>query len=495
MPPDLRASRVYPELGDINALLADPATGRLWIGTATGLAWLEPRQQLFATVPLAGGALPHLAPQQLRPDRDPRTGRRQYWLASWYGDGLALYDSAFRQVKSWPRLPVGSPAPDAGQVCDVLRSRVDGALWVATFGGLVRFDPETGATRTFPPNPADATALPDRRCVMLLEDHAGRLWVGTYGHGVACLETAADRVAGRFRRVRGLPHPAITALAEDPAGVVWIGTQGGLARAASGPAGPVRAYRADGPGCLPNAYVSALWPAPDGRLWVATRDGLAIHQPRTDDFGLLNSSHGLPADNVYGLLPDRTGHLWLTTQRGLVRLAVPPAGSLPAKIWSRTFDVSHGLPLTDLDRLFAPLPDGRLAIGTSGALTLVDPAALRASPRPPLVRLTDVRVLGERLRTGRPLDSLRLTLRPDQNALSIAFAALDFADPARQRLRVSPRRGRRCRADRAWLADGRARPPRHLRPLAGRRVHLPGPALATPTGCSAPAKPRCGSPS
>ena len=33
---------------------------------------------------------------RLHPDRDPRTGARQYWLCSWYGNGLALLDSAQR---------------------------------------------------------------------------------------------------------------------------------------------------------------------------------------------------------------------------------------------------------------------------------------------------------------------------------------------------------------------------------------------------------------
>ena len=426
---------------DIRALCADSSAGRLWIGTAHGLFWLNPDWRPFAVLPLdtIGRPFVNRSVSRLRADRDPRTGARQYWLTSWYGDGLLLLDSALRRVRAWPRLPIGSPETDAGQMGDVVRSRVDGALWVATFNGLVRFDPATGATRTFGAALADSTRLPDRRCVTLLEDRAGRLWVGTYAHGVACLNTAADRRAGHFRRLPadapgrpGLPNGQITALTEDRAGRIWIGTSGGLTRVDAAPGGGIHTYRA-APGrahALPDDRISAIGEAPDGRVWIGTTDGLAVWRPRTDDFALLNSEHGLPADAITGLHVAPDGTLWLATARGLAR--VPPArnGSGPHAGPFRLFDTADGLPATGLAGLCEALPDGRLALGFPGQVVLADLYALRPRRQPPGVVITDVRLFNRPLPYD-PATSARQVrgLAPEENTLTFSFAALDFADP------------------------------------------------------------------
>ncbi len=426
-------------LAPINALLADPTTGRLWAGSTAGLRWHTPGPALFTTVPVGAG-LPRLDPYHLRPDRDPRTGARQYWLSAWYG-GLTLLDSALREVRTWPCLPIGSTEDRAGRFCDVVRSRVDGALWVATFAALVRFDPATGRTRRFVTAPADSASLPDSHAISLLEDRAGRLWVGTM-RGVACLETPADYAAGHFRRLPQARNRVVLNLAEDGAGRVWLGTDDGLFCAPAGPRGPLRAYPAapDAPHGLTHGHISSIVPQPDGRVWVATRDGLSVWRPATDDFAQFHSGQGaLPVDNLYGALPDRHGYWWLLTPRGLVRARFP-GGPF------RLFDTASGLPQTDLDGILASLPDGRLVVGLNRRLIIVDPATIRRPARRPRVALTGVALFGAPVRLAQPLGTgPPLDFAPDEHTLTFQFAALDFADP----------KGNRCEYRLGEAADPR----------------------------------------
>lgn len=420
-----------PAPTDISALLTDPVE-TLWIGASGGLSWLVPGQQAFESVSLANGKLSGLWPQALVPEHDPVTHQLQFWLPSWYGDGLALYDSAFQLVNHWRRLPMGSPAFNAGQICDVVRSRADGLLWVATFNGLVRFDPTTKQTRLFRGSRTNSTLLMPLAATHLTEDRYGRLWIGTWRDGLFWLR---DRAKGIFQHVPtahavgqpGLPFDLVTVITEDRAGRLWAAGEGGLARFDPAVPGEWRAYWPDAtnPRALPHYRINALWPAPDGRLWVATTDGIAIWRPETDDFDQLNSLQGLPCDNVYGIAPDRAGRVWLTTQRGLVRVE-GPRGPF------RLFDQTDGLPENDLNGLLQPLPDGRLALGLPGRLLLVNPGALRLNRHPPPVVLTEVRLFDDVLRLGRPLDSVAcLALEPTQNTLTFAFSALNYTNAAR----------------------------------------------------------------
>ncbi len=476
-PPALRAGRDYDAIGaqadgsaptrpggealpPARPLLTDAVSQRLWVGTENGLRWHDAAPPLLTPVPLP----PHedAAPGCLVPDRDPRTGARQYWRGGWYGTGLQLLDSAFGLIRTWPRLPLDALSERAGQVSAVVRSRVDGAVWVATYGGLARLDPVSGQVRQYEHAATDTTSLPDSRTISLLEDRAGRLWVGTM-QGVACLETAADRAAGRFRRSRF--RRRVLRQAEDAAGRLWLGTDDGLWCLPAGPRGPARQYlpAAGNPRSLPGNHIRHLCPTPDGRVWVATRTGLGAWHPATDDFTQYHSGCGLPADDIYAARPDGAGRWWLLTPRGLVR-ATFPNGPF------RVYGMSSGLPRTDLDGVLEPLPDGRLAVLVDDRLLLLAPAAARPTAHRPRVALTGVALFGQELLLTAPLDSGRqLAFGPDEHTLTFRFAALDFTDPAGNRCEYRLTTGGASPADSTWevTADG-----------AATFSHLPGGAYA-----------------
>src|SRR5262245_50936069 len=99
----------------------------------------------------------------------------------------------------------------------------DGYLWLATFGGLARFD----GVRFTIFNSANTPGLNSNRMTALLEDRRGVLWLGTE---TAELMTLENGVGTTYPMTGALQGGIVYALAEDGAGVIWAATLKGLAR-------------------------------------------------------------------------------------------------------------------------------------------------------------------------------------------------------------------------------------------------------------------------
>jgi HD-GYP domain-containing protein (c-di-GMP phosphodiesterase class II)/ligand-binding sensor domain-containing protein len=188
----------------------------------------------------------------------------------------------------------------------------DGYLWIATFGGLARFD---GVRfRVF--DGEEGNGLPSSRILSLFEDRAGRLWVGTQDGGVALRD--GDRFVDPLPEA--LPSAVVWTIAEDREGGIWIGTEAGVVRFADG-----RLERFGAEQGLPGHWVRDLAVDAEGTLWAATDGGVARFaagrfEPRAaGGFWSLAPAAGLAGGEL------RTIEL----EDGAVRFERGPAGSGP----------------------------------------------------------------------------------------------------------------------------------------------------------------------
>ncbi len=286
-----------------------------------------------------------------------------------------------------------------------------GDLWLATQGGLARFD----GVRFEVFDRSNSPAILSNHITCLSEDDSGRLWAGTHRgalmvdeHGVTAVPRTADllvtsiiasqpegvwigtrhsglyRLAGDevsvLRREDGLADDAVMSLAAAPEGSLWIGTRQGLNRLEDGRLSTF--HRADG---LAAEIVGALHVSRDGTLLAGTAEGLSRYDGA---FSPVDAGGPALRDAVWSIAEDDTGNLWVATQNGLSRLA---GGHLA------TATTEHGLP-SNLIRSLLVDREGSLWVGTfdGGLMRLGDGAFTTWSTAEGLSHDTVMTVLEDR---------------------------------------------------------------------------------------------------
>lgn len=421
-------------LGDdyVRSLYESPDESDLiWVGTVSGgVAVLDPAQEVFGLVRHDAADAASLVADYVRAFAETPDG------ALWVGtrDGLSRLDRGAERFRHFVHESGRGGSLAASYVRALLADR-DGTLWVGSAGGLDRYDARTGRFQHVPHVLDDGGDQNARRVYALVDGSDGLLWAaarrGLYAY---------DRARGRFVRhltadvppgadsLHALTDTEVISLAEGSDGALWAGTAAGLNRV-DPITGRVTHYRhdSDDPATLPHDRVFSIHPTADA-VWVGTNSGLGRLDPDTGRVRRYTEADGLPNGLVYGILEDTRGRLWLSTNRGLARFD-------PATETFRAYDASDGLQSNEFNQgAFYRAPDGDLLFGGIGGYNRFDPEAIADNTHRPPVVLTDFRVFDRSVTPARTADgAIRLT--HDQRFVAFEFAALDFANPARNRYR------------------------------------------------------------
>jgi len=224
-----------------------------------------------------------------------------------------------------------------------IRQTRDGYIWIATEGGVARFN----GTQFTVFNQESDPAFTSNDICCLAEDRSGVLWIGT-ADGLLRYDKGAFH---RYTVADGLPSPVVLSVAPTDDGFVLV-TSGGLAKydgqrftslelspsaIGAGPNGTVWLSTATGlfsysqkqlravpfPN-LPKEPIEGLGSLKDGSLWARTRTALLLWNR-----GHLRTWHTgreLPGTRVQSFVADSRGNLWVGTDQGLVLL--PPAATI-----------------------------------------------------------------------------------------------------------------------------------------------------------------------
>lgn len=266
--------------GPVRTLYED-RHGAFWIGTAgSGLTrWQDGQAATFTT----GEGLPSDSITALAEDGDGRLWVGTEKGLAWWQDGRWGAAGAAEQFK--------------GQPIAFLSGNREGALWVGVRGaGVFRW--QDGRFIALP-DASVAALLRNAHC--LLEDKAGRIWVGAGDDFVLCRDSGQWR---RYRIPRHLARPYISALVEESDGTVWAGSVSeGLFQFKEGKLAIVNASS----GLLDNS-VMALLVDREGNLWVGT--GAGLNRLRRSNLLVFGQKEGLGYGAVQGLAEVAPGVIW-----------------------------------------------------------------------------------------------------------------------------------------------------------------------------------------
>jgi ligand-binding sensor domain-containing protein/two-component sensor histidine kinase len=331
-----------------------------------------------------------------------------------------------------------------------------GKLWTGTSQNGVSVLDETGFFQLNKANGFDAVKVK-----AIAEDKKGTLYFGTEGQGIGMLKS------GTFSWVKGTKGAYVRQMITDSKGSVWVATSGDGLLKINQKNGRVESFRVKN-GILQNR-LTAVFIDSKGRIWYGTESGgVGIIDPKTKQRYYLTESEGLVSNAIRCITEDKLGHVWIgTAGAGVVELkfAGKPmivstlnskSGLYSANVYLIVFDqkgnlfigTESGLDMIQFSKqrkiktikhyaqgdgflgvetcqnaVFKD-KDGRVWFGTINGLTCYNPANLSINKIPPVLSITDIQLFYESMGKIGNLD-----LSYDQNHLSFLFKGINLRNP------------------------------------------------------------------
>ncbi|MEO8764652.1 MAG: ATP-binding protein [Ginsengibacter sp.] len=238
----------------------------------------------------------------------------------------------------------------------------------------------------------------------------GYIWLSTYNHGL--IQYQGNKLINKFAGTlpQGIMPETLTEICADPMDTTrfWIGSRGG--------------------GLI-------LWDAKKGLQHIYTVDD------------------GLPNNTVYCILPDKTGKIWCSTNKGIFRFDVRTG-----RVTS--FEKTDGLPCNEFNRAHKFLfPDGRLAFGGLDGYTIFNPADFNIDKKTAAVPvlLTGLQINNQSQDINIATRSIKgslstisvIDLPYYKNYLRFEFAAMLFNQPQKTKYRYQL-----SGVDQGWVENG-----------------------------------------
>jgi len=339
--------------------------GVLWVGTRTGLHRYDAEREEFDRYQRTQGKNNHAV--SITSLAEDKSGR--FWVGS--PQGLFVFDRAKGAFHTPANTGIDARILH-GTISSIMVDRSDN-LWVGTPSGALRVDQQTNERKLFQHEPGNPRSLRDNYILSLYQDHNGDVWIGTYG-GWHRYDRKSESFISYTQNLK---------------------TSGSLS----------------------NNYVLSALEDSNGRFWIGTGGGLNLFNRKSGTFKSFSEKDGLPNSVISSIVEDKSGFLWIATNKGLSRLDAEKMS-----FWN--FDVTDGLQSNMFNQnAAAKLPNGSIAMGGIGGVTLFRPSRVIRSSYVPQVAISSVQLGFAEERIF--VDSYP-TLNYDQNSISFTFASLDF---------------------------------------------------------------------
>ena len=446
---------------------------QLWVGTRNGLDRFDPTTQHFIHYQSDSTDPAGLSDNSIFSIYEDRGG--VLWIGT-FGGGLNLHDRGHDQFAYYHHINADLQSLSGNTIFPILPSP-GGKIWIGTHGaGLNLLDPETGKSKHYRHDPANPDSLLSDTIRALFLDRNGTLWIGT-DQGLDRLDAGSSNFVhyvSNAQDPKSIPFGIVYELYQDNQSKYWVGTSKGIrlfnpttgefTRVNEGSAdsadladGRARVVYQDRSGAIwlgtdthglfrlnpktknlehftydstagdsiSSNTVLDVYEDRRGRIWIATfGGGLNRYIPEENAFEHFRQEQGLPNDVVYGILEDKSGNIWLSTNLGVSRFD-------PRTESFANFTVKDGLQGNEFNAAaFSQDEKGRMYFGGINGLTVFDPLGIRKNPYIPPIVLTSLTLQdGGPVSLTQTIETLQeATLSYPQNSFDLNFAALSFSE-------------------------------------------------------------------
>ena len=399
----------------------------IWIGTFKGLVRIKPG----GTEVIEKEKYPGLQNSSIF--QIYRDSGNAIWIGTWSG-GLSYINEWSNNFEHFRRESLNNSLSD-NVVSDFEETPDDGVIAATEEGHLNFFGKNDHDFRFSKINAAKGLV---NSIKTLYTDQFGTLWIGTYSYGIFyrkkgtteikhfdLIEDIKDQFFDitsdgegvwfgsssrglffynyRDHQIKNyLPNNSdpeslsaryVRSLLIDSKGNLWVGTNNGLNKKEKGSEKFTRFfYNQDKKNRISSNNICSLLEDSGKNIWIGTASGgVNIYNPVSGTFSQLSQEDGLPGNDVYGILEDASGVIWMSTENGI------SAYNKVAKTF-RNFDYTDGLQGNQFNPGSAfKSKKGELYFGGSNGFTRFDPKKIKVNPVVPQAYITGLEINNQKV--------------------------------------------------------------------------------------------------
>ena len=240
--------------------------------------------------------------------------RGNIWLAT-YG-GLVKFEPTSKTLTHWVNEPGNTTSLRHNSLWEI-HPNENGKIWIASWGGGVSyFDSNTGQFENDAFKPGGIFGIGSNEVRSLYADHDGTLWFGTNGNGIYKLKPPA-----RLTLLPGseaIKRPVRNVIQKDRY-LYFLSDQYGLMAYSEteGLAFTLSPYRDNKPNGLGGNFVSGVAERGDGKIFIGTDYGITEYDPKSKKtnyyFNIPGDDTSLSHNSVNTVFVDSKNRLWAST--------------------------------------------------------------------------------------------------------------------------------------------------------------------------------------
>lgn len=214
-----------------------------------------------------------------------------------------------------------------------------------------------------------------------------------------------------------------------PDGKIWFNSHNkGIFVLDKNNPGLMKHFQAGDESGLPGNSIISHFIDAKNRIWIGTRgNGLCLFDPKTQKFQTFTSNNLLNNNVIYGILEDKQGQIWVSSNRGISRLNFTDSTSIH-------FNYRHGIAGNQYNYKSSFIDsDGTMYFGSVKGLTSFNPEMILSPKAKPEVYFSNLKILNENILPGsksilkKQIDfTEKLKLKYYQNSFTLEFASVNF---------------------------------------------------------------------
>lgn len=395
--------------------------GKVWIGTSTGLNYVNPEGEIVHTL------------QQKEQDENSLIHNRIGTLANasnanvWIGTdggGLDLYDPISKKFTHFTHNNLDSNSLSNNYILSILED-TNNRVWVGTYlGGLNKLDKNTGNFKHYlTGKPGDGS---DVRAIF--QANNGNIWVGTNQGGLYLLDEKQDQ----FKYIENLGKIDIRDIEEDKLGNLWLGTFGTGIIKYNPKTNISESFNSSNIEGMTSNIVFAIHPISANKIMAGTRyGGLILLNPEAKKITTYTEENGLSNNTITDIVQENDEFIWLSTYNGINRYSLENEEILDISSLNNIQKGGFGVGCLLISKA------GSIYAGGTNGINYFDPQEFSRQQKTYPLILKDLIVLNKKVMIRDNKDAILNSALPyqssvvldhDENTFSIDFAALKFPE-------------------------------------------------------------------